>query len=205
MSQLVLLNKPYNTLCQFTGEDGDSTLADYVDIKKVYPAGRLDKDSEGLLLLTDDGQLQHQIANPKKKMSKTYWVQVEGAPSDEGLEPLRHGVEIQKYTTKPAKVRIIDEPSVWHREPPIRERKNVPDTWLELTLKEGKNRQVRRMTAAIGFPTLRLIRASIGPWTIGDLQPGEYKVIEVEPPRGAKTSSHNPTHNQRKRFSKPRK
>lgn len=202
MSQLVLFNKPFNTLCQFTGEPGDSTLADYVDIPKVYPAGRLDKDSEGLLLLTDDGQLQHQIANPKKKMAKTYWVQVEGAPNEKDLEPLRHGVEIQKYITKPAKVKIIDEPNVWRRDPPVRERKNVPDTWLELTLKEGKNRQVRRMTAAIGFPTLRLIRAQIGPWGLEGLAPGEYKVIDVEAP---KASAFKSPHKPSKRFSKSRK
>lgn len=202
MSQLVLFNKPFNTLCQFTGEPGDSTLADFISIKDVYPAGRLDKDSEGLLLLTDDGQLQHQIANPKKKMAKTYWVQVEGAPTEDDLEPLRHGIEIQKYRTKPAKVHIIKEPKIWPRTPPVRERKNVPDTWLELTIREGKNRQVRRMTAAIGFPTLRLIRARIGPWSLSGLAPGEYQVIEVESPK----ASHRPApHKTRKRFSKSRK
>mgnify|MGYP000403844375 CR=1 FL=1 len=202
MSRLVLFNKPFNTLCQFTGEPGDSTLADYVDIPKIYPAGRLDKDSEGLLLLTDDGRLQHQIANPKKKMAKTYWVQVEGSPSDDDLEPLRQGIEIQKYRTKPAKVRLIEAPNVWPRNPPIRERKNVADTWLELTLKEGKNRQVRRMTAAIGFPTLRLIRAQIGPWSLERLAPGDYKVIDVDAPKASTSQfSHKPS----KRFSKSRK
>lgn len=202
MSQLVLFNKPFNTLCQFTGEPGDSTLSDFIPIKKVYPAGRLDKDSEGLILLTDDGQLQHQIANPKKKMAKTYWVQVEGSPTNDDLEPLRQGITIQKYTTKPAKVEIISAPQIWPRNPPIRERKNVSDSWLELTIKEGKNRQVRRMTAAIGFPTLRLIRAKIGPWSLSDLAPGEYQVIEVEPP---KNPSREAPHNTRKRFSKSRK
>ena len=206
MSQLVLFNKPFNTLCQFTGEAGDSTLADYIDIKDVYPAGRLDKDSEGLLLLTGDGQLQHQIANPKNKMSKTYWVQVEGAPSEEDLEPLRQGVRIQKYTTKPAKARIISEPDIWPRTPPIRERKNVPDTWLEITLKEGKNRQVRRMTAAIGFPTLRLIRANIGPWKLEQLKPGEHKTIEVDASKYSKPQGKPQSkHNHGKRFSAKRK
>ncbi|GAA0211358.1 hypothetical protein GCM10009123_18160 [Kangiella japonica] len=203
MSQLVLFNKPFNTLCQFTGEPGDSTLADYIDIPKVYPAGRLDKDSEGLLLLTDDGQLQHQIANPKNKMAKTYWVQVEGAPTDDDLEPLRHGVTIQKYKTKPAKAEIMQAPSVWPRNPPVRERKNVPDTWLKLTIREGKNRQVRRMTAAIGFPTLRLIRAQIGPWSLDDLSPGEYQVIEVESPKSQR--HHSAKFKGGKRFSKSHK
>ncbi|MBV35397.1 MAG: pseudouridine synthase [Rickettsiales bacterium] len=206
MSQLVLFNKPFNTLCQFTGEPGDSTLADYIDIQKVYPAGRLDKDSEGLLLLTDDGQLQHQIANPKNKMAKTYWVQVEGAPTNDDLEPLRHGVTIQKYKTKPAKAEIMQAPNVWPRNPPVRERKNVPDTWLKLTIREGKNRQVRRMTAAIGFPTLRLIRAQIGPWSLDDLSPGEYQVIKVESPSKNKSQSpHSAQFKGRKRFSKSHK
>lgn len=203
MSQLVLFNKPFNTLCQFSGESGDSTLADYIHIKDVYPAGRLDKDSEGLLLLTDDGQLQHQIANPKKKMNKTYWVQVEGNPTEEELAPLREGVVIQKYKTRPAKVRIIEAPKIWQRNPPIRERKNITDSWLEITINEGKNRQVRRMTAAIGFPTLRLIRAKIGPWALNSLQPGEFKVIEVESPKT--TPRTRSRYNDRKRFSKSRK
>ena len=154
------------------------------------------------MLLTDDCQLQHQIANPKKKMAKTYWVQVEGSPTNDDLEPLRQGITIQKYTTKPAKVEIISAPQIWPRNPPIRERKNVSDSWLELTIKEGKNRQVRRMTAAIGFPTLRLIRAKIGPWSLSDLAPGEYQVIEVEPP---KNPNREAPQNTRTRFRKSRK
>lgn len=183
MSKLVLFNKPFNTLCQFTGESGDSILADYIDIPNVYPAGRLDKDSEGLLLLTDDGQLQNQIASPKHKMEKTYWVQVEGAPDNDALEPLRRGVIIQSYKTKPATVRLMTPPDVWPRNPPIRERKNIPTSWLEIIISEGKNRQVRRMTAAIGFPTLRLIRVQIGPWKLEDLAVGDYSILDVELPQ----------------------
>lgn len=199
MSKLVLFNKPFNTLCQFTGETGDDTLANYVDIPNVYPAGRLDKDSEGLMLLTDDGQLQNQIASPKHKMEKTYWVQVEGAPEDSNLEPLRQGVLIQNYRTRPAKVRLLETPDVWPRNPPIRERKNIPTSWLEIIISEGKNRQVRRMTAAIGYPTLRLIRTQIGPWKLGELEVGHYSVQEVATaePRSSRASKRP----QSKRFS----
>ncbi|MCO7222769.1 pseudouridine synthase [Pleionea sp. CnH1-48] len=175
--KIVLFNKPFNTLCQFTGEAGDSTLADYIDIKGVYAAGRLDKDSEGLLVLTNDGKLQHRIAHPNFKQDKVYWVQVERIPDSAALAALEQGVELKDGMTRPAKVRLMDEPPVWDRHPPIRERKNIPTCWLELTLREGRNRQVRRMTAAVGHPTLRLIRYKIGQWSLGDLQPGDYSLV----------------------------
>lgn len=176
--KIVLFNKPFNTLCQFTGEPGDSLLADYIDIKDVYAAGRLDKDSEGLLVLTNDGKLQHKITNPRYKEEKTYWVQVENIPDDKALKLLKTGVELKDGITRPAKVKLIEPPLIWQRQPPIRERKNIPTCWLELTIREGKNRQVRRMTAAVGHPTLRLIRCRVGRWELGDLKPGEYKLIE---------------------------
>ena len=181
-STVVLFNKPFNTLCQFTGEDGDSTLADYIPVKRVYPAGRLDKDSEGLLLLTSDGRLQHRISHPKFFKVKTYWVQVEGAASEEQMQLLRHGVELKDGKTRGVEVRRLEEQEyggLWDREPPIRYRKNDVTTWLELKLTEGRNRQVRRMTAAVGLPTLRLIRMAMGPYSIAGLKPGEY--VEVRP------------------------
>lgn len=176
MARLILLNKPFNTLTQFTGE-GD-TLANYVSIKGVYPAGRLDKDSEGLLLLTNDGKLQARIADPKFKLEKTYLVQVEGAPTEAALNQLRKGVTLNDGPTRPAKVVQIDPPDLWPRDPPVRFRKSVPDSWLSLTISEGRNRQVRRMTAAVGFPTLRLVRWQIGNWTLDGLAPGQWREIK---------------------------
>ena len=180
---LVLFNKPFDTLCQFTGEEDDSTLANYITVKDVYPAGRLDKDSEGLLLLTNDGALQNRISHPKYKMPKTYWAQVEGEVTEEIISQLRRGVELNDGKTKPAKASILDIESqdlkLWQRTPPVRFRKNIPTSWIELTISEGKNRQVRRMTAAVGLPTLRLIRVAIGPWKLDELQPGEFNVIDV--------------------------
>lgn len=180
MSQLVILNKPFNVLTQFTDAENRETLANYVDIPKVYPAGRLDRDSEGLLLLTDDGHLAHQLTHPKKNTWKTYWVQVEGAPTNQDLEPLRKGLELKDGPTRPAKAKLIDEPDLWERNPPVRYRASIPTQWLSIQIQEGRNRQVRRMTAAIGFPTLRLVRVSVGEWELGELQPGEYRVIEVK-------------------------
>jgi len=175
-----LFNKPYGVLSQFTAEGRWQGLQGYLTLPGVYAAGRLDADSEGLLILTDDGRLQSRIADPKHKLPKTYWAQVEGVPNEAALDFLRRGVDLGDFVTRPAKVRLIDEPhGLWARNPPIRYRANIPTAWIELTLTEGKNRQVRRMTAKIGFPTLRLIRAAIGEWTLGALQPGEWKELHV--------------------------
>jgi 23S rRNA pseudouridine2457 synthase len=174
---IILFNKPFNVLCQFTDKSGRKTLSDYIPISNIYPAGRLDYDSEGLVILTDDGKLQNRISDPNNKMPKSYWVQVEGQITGEAITQLQIGIVLKEFKTKPAKAKIIPEPKIWERVPPIRERKNIPTSWIELIITEGKNRQVRRMTAAVGFPTLRLIRFSIGNWNIKNLLQGEYKII----------------------------
>jgi len=178
---IILFNKPYNVLCQFTGDSPN--LADYISHKDVYAAGRLDKDSEGLLVLTDDGALQHQISHPKHKQPKTYWVQVEGTPDNKAINALQTGVQLKDGMTRPAKVTVIQEPAnLWPRIPPVRYRVSIPTTWLEITITEGRNRQVRRMTAAIGYPTLRLIRYAVGEWNLDSIEngirPGEWHKID---------------------------
>lgn len=173
---LILLNKPFKVLSQFRDPDGRATLGDYVDVPDVYPAGRLDHDSEGLILLTDDGKLQARISQPRARTPKTYWAQVEGVPTAEQLDRLVSGVDLKDGPARAVSARQIDEPSdLWDRDPPIRYRASVPDSWVEVVLTEGRNRQVRRMTAAVGLPTLRLIRYSIGEWTVEGLQPGEWR------------------------------
>jgi 23S rRNA pseudouridine2457 synthase len=176
---LIALNKPFGVACKFSPEPGKPTLADFVKIPDVYPAGRLDTDSEGLLLLTDDGVLQTRITDPSHKLPKTYWAQVEGEPPEEALAALRKGVQLNDFLTKPAGARRIDEPeNLWPRDPPIRYRAKIPTAWIELTLREGKNRQVRRMTAHVGFPTLRLVRAAIGRVSVKDIAPGTWREID---------------------------
>lgn len=179
MSTLYLLNKPFNVLPTFTDDRGRETLAKFIQVPKIYAAGRLDFDSEGLLILTSDGELQHRLAHPKFKLPKTYWVQVEGEITEEAIEQLKRGVELKDGPTRPAKAKRISMTEPWLRTPPIRERKNIPTSWLELTISEGRNRQVRRMTAAVGFPTLRLIRYAIGEWTVEGLAPGEWRKKET--------------------------
>ncbi len=181
MSRVLLLNKPFGVVCQFTPEGGHRTLKDFVPVPRVYPAGRLDTDSEGLLVLTDNGPLQATVADPRHKLEKRYWVQVEGKPEAAQVEALSHGVELKDGLTLPARVREIDAPpGLWPRDPPIRMRQAIPTAWLEVRLREGRNRQVRRMTAHVGLPTLRLVRFWIGPWQLGTLAPGQW--IEVPAP-----------------------
>ena len=185
MARLILFNKPFDVLTQFTDAKNPTprrTLSEFGLPPRVYPAGRLDRDSEGLLLLTDNGPLQAAISNPKYKEPKTYLAQVEGAPTDADLQPLRDGITLKDGPCRPALVRLIAPPTLWERDPPVRYRKSVPDTWIELTITEGRNRQVRRMTAAIGFPTLRLVRKSIADWSVSGLAPGEWREIDVPAP-----------------------
>jgi 23S rRNA pseudouridine2457 synthase len=188
MATLILFNKPFQVLSQFTddpaqeGADRRSTLADFIPLPSVYPAGRLDYDSEGLLLLTDSGPLQHHIASPGQKMPKTYWVQVEGRITDDALKALSNGVLLKDGKTRPAKAEHLNEPELWPRVPPVRHRETIPTSWISLTITEGRNRQVRRMTAAVGFPTLRLVRYRVGEWSLKDLGPGEYRSLTVHPP-----------------------
>ena len=180
---LIAFNKPFGVICKFRPEPGRPTLADYINVPRVYPAGRLDTDSEGLLLLTDDGVLQARIANPRHKLAKIYWAQIEGSPGDAALTALRNGVDLGDFKTRPAGARLIPEPpNLWSRDPPIRHRAKIPTAWLELTLREGKNRQVRRMTARVGFPTLRLVRASVGAVKVDGLAPGTWREIDAGSP-----------------------
>ena len=186
MSRLILFNKPCDVLSQFTDREGKAdraTLSDYIDIPGIYPAGRLDRDSEGLLLLCSDGKLQARIADPRFKMAKTYLVQVEGEPDEASLQHLRRGVRLKDGPTRPAEVERMSEPVLWDRDPPIRVRKSIPDSWLKLTIREGRNRQVRRMTAAVGHPTLRLVRWSIGDWTLDGIALGDWREVPAPPIR----------------------
>lgn len=192
MTQLILFHKPFNVLCQFTGEG--ETLAKFIPIADIYAAGRLDKDSEGLLLLTDNGVLQHQLTDPKHKVWKTYWVQVEGVPDTADLKHLAKGVELKDGFTRPGEARYLsphEVAQIWSRHPPIRQRMRVADTWIELKIAEGKNRQVRRMTAALGYPTLRLIRMAIGDYSLQNLAPGEYRILQL--PQLPATKPSKPT------------
>lgn len=183
MPRLILLNKPFRVLSQFSDQDGRRTLAEFIREPSVYPAGRLDWDSEGLLLLTDDGPLQARISDPRHHMEKCYLVQVEGVPDAQALKALSEGVELKDGLTRPARAELLPEPSLWPRNPPVRARKSVPDSWLRLVISEGRNRQVRRMTAAVGHPTLRLVRWSIGPWSVDGLAPGCWRSEQVNLPR----------------------
>lgn len=180
VARLVLFNKPYGVLTQFSDEQGRATLKDFIDLPGVYPAGRLDADSEGLVVLTDDGALQARISHPRHKLEKVYWAQVEGVPDDAALARLRAGVALGDFVTRPCRARLIEHPpDIWPRQPPIRYRAAIPTAWLEIAITEGKNRQVRRMTAGIGYPTLRLVRWSVGVWTLADLAPGQWRLLET--------------------------
>ncbi len=206
MSRLIVFNKPFRVLCQFSASEQKRTLADFITVPDVYPAGRLDYDSEGLLLLTDDGVLQARLTQPASKTRKTYLVQVEGAPTMADVAQLEAGIVLKDGPTLPAQADIIEPPAIWERHPPIRQRREIPDTWLRITLTEGRNRQVRRMTAALGFPTLRLIRWQIGDWSLADLMPGEYREVSLPrqasgPPRQGRSAVRQPT--ARRRARKP--
>ena len=179
MARILLFNKPWGVLTQFTDPGGRPTLADYIPIPRVHAAGRLDRDSEGLVVLTDDGRLQARLSDPRHHTSKTYWVQVEGIPGDEALQTLREGVELRDGPTRPARVEPMDPPEIWPRDPPVRVRRHIPTRWLALTLTEGRNRQVRRMTAAVGHPTLRLVRYRVASWTIDGIPPGHFLQIDA--------------------------
>lgn len=180
MAQIILFNKPYGVVSQFTGEAHELTLRSFINHPGFYPAGRLDKKSEGLLLLTNEGRLQHRLSHPKFNKRKHYWVQVEGLPEDRHLEPLRKGLTLSNIAFLPAKASLVSAPVLWERHPPIRKRQNIPTSWLDIILQEGKNHQIRKMTAAIGYPTLRLVRHQIGPWGLGELQPGEFIMIDED-------------------------
>jgi len=185
MPRALILNKPYGVLCQFTDGAGRATLKDFVPVAGVYPAGRLDRDSEGLVVLTDDGKLQAAVSDPRRGLEKGYWVQVEGTPQETALEAFRKGLALADGPTRPARIRCMEEPPrLWPRDPPIRFRREIPTSWVEVAISEGRNRQVRRMTAAIGLPTLRLIRFRIGPWSLGELAPGEWREVPLRLPPG---------------------
>jgi 23S rRNA pseudouridine2457 synthase len=185
----LIFNKPYGVQCQFTRDGARPTLKDFIPVPGVYPAGRLDADSEGLLVLTDDGRLQAAIADPRRKLEKGYWVQVEGTPAEDALEALRRGVRLPDGPTRPTTVRTIPEPpQLWARTPPIRVRKAIPTAWLELVLREGRNRQIRRMTALVGLPTLRLVRFRVGPWTLEELTPGEWREVPAPSPHDVRAA-----------------